>query len=81
MDDKGNYSLDGSAEYARKALQLSLKNLGVDYIDLYILRSKDPNVPIEDSIKGMAVSNMCCACKHSNCMHWPFGSDLYYTPV
>ena len=76
LDDKGNYSLDGSAEYARKSLQLSLKNLGVDYIDLYILRSKDPNVTIEDSIKGMAVSNMCCAC-----MQRPFGSDLYYTPV
>lgn len=41
-DDKGNYSLDGSAQYVRKSLQLSLKNLGVDYIDLYILRSKDP---------------------------------------
>ena len=56
FDDKGNYSLDGSAQYARKSLQLSLKNLDVDYIDLYILRSKDPRVPIEDSIKGMAVS-------------------------
>lgn len=50
------FTHDGSAAYARKSLQLSLKNMGVDYIDLYILRSKDPKVPIEESIKAMAVS-------------------------
>ena len=56
IDEKHNYSHSGTADYARKSLQVSLKNLGVDYIDLYILRSTDPKTPIEESIKGMAVS-------------------------
>ncbi len=56
MIDGRNYRHDGSPEYARKSLQVSLKNLGVDYIDLYILRSKDPKTPIEESVKAMAVS-------------------------
>ena len=34
MDDKNNFTHDGSPENARKALDISLKNLGVDYIDL-----------------------------------------------
>lgn len=55
IDGKHNFTHDGSPAYARKALQLSLKNLGVDYIDLYILRSKDAKVPIEESVKAMAV--------------------------
>ena len=56
MDDKHNFTHSGSADYARKSLQVSLKNLGVDFIDLYILRSKDANTPIEESVRGMAVS-------------------------
>ena len=56
IDSNYKFTHDGSPEYARKALQLSLENLGVDYIDLYILRSKDPKVPIEESVKAMAVS-------------------------
>lgn len=56
MDDKHNFTHSGTADYARKSLQVSLKNLGVDFIDLYILRSKDTNIPIEESVRGMAVS-------------------------
>jgi len=55
-DDKGNYTQDNSAAYARKSLEGSLKRLGVDYIDLYIMRSWDHKTPIEEAIKGMAVS-------------------------
>lgn len=55
VDDKHNFTHDGSPAYARKALQETLKNLGVDYIDLYILRSKDTKLPIEESVKAMAV--------------------------
>lgn len=54
IDEDFNFTHDGSPAYARKSLQVSLKNLGVDYIDLYILRSKDPNIPIEESVKAMA---------------------------
>lgn len=53
-DDKGNFSQDNSAAYCRKSLEASLKRLGVDYIDLYILRSWDHKVPIEESVKAMS---------------------------
>lgn len=67
FDDKGNYSHDASADYARKSLQLSLKNLGVDFIDLYILRSKGQSVPIEESVRGMAVStDSSCSLVHQS---------------
>jgi len=55
-DEKGNYTQDNSAAYARKSLEGSLKRLGVDYIDLYIMRSWDHKTPIEEAIRGMAVS-------------------------
>lgn len=32
--------------------------MGIDYVDLYILRSTDPKVPIEESVKAMAVSTI-----------------------
>ena len=58
-DDKGNFSQDNSAAYCRKSLEASLERLGVDYIDLYILRSWDHKVPIEESVKAMSVSTSC----------------------
>ena len=57
MKVNGVYQFDCSPEGCRKALEGSLKNLGVDYIDLYILRSWDHKTEIEDTIKAMAVSN------------------------
>ncbi|KAJ6482633.1 NADP-dependent oxidoreductase domain-containing protein [Mycena sanguinolenta] len=46
--------IDGSPEYARKALDKSLSRLGVDYIDLYYLHRADPEVPIERTVGAMA---------------------------
>ena len=46
--------LDGSAANARRACEGSLKRLGIDTIDLFYLHRVDPNVPIEDSVGGMA---------------------------
>lgn len=60
IDDKFNFTHDASPENARRALELSLKNLGVGYIDLYILRSKDAHHSIEDSVKAMAVRLPVC---------------------
>jgi len=54
-DEQGNYTQDNSAAYARKSLEGSLKRLGVDYIDLYIMRSWDHKTPIEEAIRGMVV--------------------------
>ncbi|MDH3241721.1 MAG: aldo/keto reductase [Alphaproteobacteria bacterium] len=46
-------TVDGSPEYARKALEASLARLRTDYLDLYYLHRVDPAIPIEDSIGGM----------------------------
>ena len=61
MVKQGQYKMDYSPEYCRKSLMESLKRLGVEYIDLYIMRSKDQNTPIEDSVKAMSVSNLIVA--------------------
>ena len=40
-------------EYVKKCLEASLKRLGMDYVDLYILHSWDYNTPIEDYLEGL----------------------------
>ncbi|MBC8066005.1 MAG: aldo/keto reductase [Chlorobia bacterium] len=46
--------VDGTPEYARRAIDLSLQRLGVDQIDLYYLHRVDPQVPIEETVGAMA---------------------------
>jgi aryl-alcohol dehydrogenase-like predicted oxidoreductase len=46
--------LDGSPENARRACEGSLRRLGIDTIDLFYQHRVDPNVPIEDTVGGMA---------------------------
>ncbi|MDU1904240.1 MAG: aldo/keto reductase [Dysgonomonas sp.] len=46
--------VDGSAKWMKEAVGRSLKRLNVDYIDLYYLHRVDPNVPIEETVGGMA---------------------------
>ena len=46
--------LDGSPANARRAVEGSLKRLGIDTIDLFYQHRVDPNVPIEETIAGMA---------------------------
>lgn len=54
-DASGNsLGLDGSPENCRRAVEDSLKRLQTDYIDLYYLHRRDPNVPIADSVGAMA---------------------------
>ncbi|EKM58176.1 uncharacterized protein PHACADRAFT_252277 [Phanerochaete carnosa HHB-10118-sp] len=53
IDSKGA-TLDGTPEYARLAIDNSLKRLGVDQIDLWYLHRPDANVPIELTIGAMA---------------------------
>jgi aryl-alcohol dehydrogenase-like predicted oxidoreductase len=45
--------LDGSPANAKRAIEGSLRRLGVDVIDLYYLHRKDPAVPIEDTVGAM----------------------------
>ncbi|MEU8775325.1 aldo/keto reductase [Streptomyces sp. NPDC048606] len=55
IDDEGNHlGLNGRPDYIRRAAERSLRHLGTDHIDLYYLHRVDPNVPVEESIGGMA---------------------------
>ena len=46
--------LDGSPANARRACEGSLKRLGIDCIDLFYQHRVDPDVPIEETVGGMA---------------------------
>jgi len=46
--------VNGSINWMKEAVEHSLKRLDVDYIDLYYLHRVDPNVPIEETVGGMA---------------------------
>jgi len=46
--------IDGSPENARRACEGSLKRLGIDTIDLFYQHRVDTNVPIEETVGGMA---------------------------
>ena len=48
--------LNGTPEYASRALDSSLRRLGVDTIDLWYLHFPDPATPIEDTVAAMAES-------------------------
>jgi aryl-alcohol dehydrogenase-like predicted oxidoreductase len=53
-DDPTARGVDGRPEYARKAIEGSLKRLGVESVDLYYLHRVDPKVPIEETVGAMA---------------------------
>ncbi|NAZ77163.1 aldo/keto reductase [Kineococcus sp. T13] len=44
---------DGSAEHCRRAIERSLRHLGVDEVDVYYLHRVDPDVPVEESVGAM----------------------------
>lgn len=46
--------IDGRPEYVKEAVDKSLKNLGIDHIDLYYQHRVDPNTPIEETVGAMA---------------------------
>jgi len=46
--------IDSTPEYARHACEASLRRLGVDHIDVYYLHRRNPDVPIEETVGGMA---------------------------
>ncbi len=50
----GVVEVDNSPEYARTAVEASLRRLNVDVIDLYYLHRRTADVPIEDTIGAMA---------------------------
>ncbi|WP_294324667.1 aldo/keto reductase [uncultured Chryseobacterium sp.] len=49
----GTY-FDGSPEWIKKAVDLSLQRLNIDEIDLYYAHRVDPNIPVEETVGAMA---------------------------
>jgi aryl-alcohol dehydrogenase-like predicted oxidoreductase len=47
-------ALDGRPDYARAAVEASLRRLGVEHIDLYYLHRLDPLTPIEETVGELA---------------------------
>jgi aryl-alcohol dehydrogenase-like predicted oxidoreductase len=50
----GKKGMNGQPEYVFQACDKSLKQLGVDVIDMYYMHRVDPNVPIEETVGAMA---------------------------
>ncbi len=46
-------ALDGSADHVRRSIEVSLRGLGTDHVDLYYQHRVDPNVPIEETVGAM----------------------------
>jgi len=44
----------GDPRYLRKTCEESLQNLGIDTLDVFCMSRVDPNVPVEESVGGMA---------------------------
>jgi aryl-alcohol dehydrogenase-like predicted oxidoreductase len=51
--DGGDWGLDGSPEYLRRAAEASCKTLGVDSIALYQHHRPDPSVPYAESVGAL----------------------------
>lgn len=49
----GTY-FDGSPEWIKQAVDLSLQRLKIDTIDLYYAHRVDPNIPVEETVGAMA---------------------------
>lgn len=56
INDSGKvtWTINGSKEYIKKAVERSLKNLNTDYIDLYYMHRLDKNTPIEETVSAMS---------------------------
>lgn len=47
---------NGTPEHIRESIDASLRRLGTDHVDLYILHRVDPDVPLEESWAAMAAT-------------------------
>lgn len=56
VDDSGRPAgrINGRPDYLRKAVDGSLRRLGIDHIDLYYQHRVDPNVPVEETFGALS---------------------------
>jgi aryl-alcohol dehydrogenase-like predicted oxidoreductase len=54
VNDKGEFGVRGDPEHVRNASEKSLKDLGIETIDLYYQHRTDPKTPIEETVTAMA---------------------------
>jgi len=52
-DASGKMGIDVTPEYARQAIDASLRRLKTDHIDLYYAHRVDPKVPVEETVGAM----------------------------
>jgi len=52
--DETGFPKDARPESIRRHIDISLREMGIDSVDLYSLHHVDPNVPIEDSVGTIA---------------------------
>lgn len=57
-------AINGTRDYARRALDRSLDRLGVEAIDLWYAHYPDPSVPIEETVAAMAEGVSAGKAKH-----------------
>ncbi|MFW0756314.1 aldo/keto reductase [Pseudomonas sp. H11T01] len=53
-DERNPYRIDNSPEFIYKAVDASLRRLGIDHIDLYYMHRRNREVPLADAIGAMA---------------------------
>lgn len=53
-DDPAHRAIRNEGAYVRRAVEASLRRLGVDVIDLYYMHRRDPAVPLSESVGTMA---------------------------
>lgn len=54
VDADGHWGVRGDRDHIREACDKSLKDLGIEVIDLYYMHRVDPKTPIEETVKAMA---------------------------
>ena len=50
----GTFHHNGTPEHIRRAVDESLRRLGTDHLDVYLLQAVDPDVPVEESWGALA---------------------------